>query len=77
MSHTRADASRVSTRSLRTAIFREAAAIVRADLSRPLTVQEVAQRVATSPRQLRRAFSEIGGTGFRAYLLSERMARAA
>ena len=58
-------------------IFDEAVAIVEAELSRPITVDEVARRAATSPRQLRRAFSEIGGVSFRSFLTNARMARAA
>jgi AraC family transcriptional regulator, regulatory protein of adaptative response / methylphosphotriester-DNA alkyltransferase methyltransferase len=67
---------RRSTRELRTAIFREAAAVVEAEFARPITLEEVARRVATSPRQLRRAFSEVGGTSFRSFLTSVRMGRA-
>lgn len=51
--------------------------MIEAELSRPITVDEVARRVATSPRQLRRAFSEIGGVSFRSFLTGVRMARAA
>ena len=68
---------RPSTQDHRRAIFREAAAIVQAELAGPITADEVARRVASSPRQLRRAFSEIGGMSFRRFLTSARMARAA
>jgi AraC family transcriptional regulator, regulatory protein of adaptative response / methylphosphotriester-DNA alkyltransferase methyltransferase len=69
--------ARPSTRQLRVSLYRDAAAIVREEFARPLTLDEVARRVATSPRQLRRAFAEVGGTSFRSYLLAVRMARAA
>jgi AraC family transcriptional regulator of adaptative response / methylphosphotriester-DNA alkyltransferase methyltransferase len=58
-------------------IFHEAIAIVEAEFPRPITVYEVARRVATSPRQLHRAFSEVGGVSFRSFLMSVRMAHAA
>jgi AraC family transcriptional regulator, regulatory protein of adaptative response / methylphosphotriester-DNA alkyltransferase methyltransferase len=68
---------RPSTRELQRRILCEAVTIVRAEFSRPLTVDELARRTATSPRQLHRAFSEVGGTGFRAYLAKVRMRHAA
>jgi AraC family transcriptional regulator of adaptative response / methylphosphotriester-DNA alkyltransferase methyltransferase len=68
---------RAATQELRTALFREASAIVRAELARPITLTEVSRRVASSPRQVRRAFAEIGGTTFRAFLAEVRMRRAA
>jgi AraC family transcriptional regulator of adaptative response / methylphosphotriester-DNA alkyltransferase methyltransferase len=69
--------ARPATRRLRVALYREATAIVREDVASSLTLDEVARRVATSPRQLRRAFAEVGGTSFRSYVLATRMARAA
>jgi AraC family transcriptional regulator of adaptative response / methylphosphotriester-DNA alkyltransferase methyltransferase len=68
---------RPSTRDLRAAIFEEAVAIMRAELGRRLALEELSRRVATSPRQLRRAFSETAGTGFRSYLARLRMEEAA
>jgi transcriptional regulator GlxA family with amidase domain len=68
---------RTSTEASRIALFREAAAIVDADPSRPITLDRVAQQVSSSPRQLRRAFSEVGGTTFGKYMRELRMARAA
>ena len=68
---------RPSTHELRIRIFQEAAHIVAAEFARPITAEEVARRVATSPRQLRRAFSEISGDSFRVYLRRVRMACAA
>ncbi len=68
---------RSSTREVRRAIFREAAAIVEGEFARQITVEQVAARVASSPRQLRRAFAEAGGMSFRSYLTQVRMRRAA
>jgi AraC family transcriptional regulator of adaptative response / methylphosphotriester-DNA alkyltransferase methyltransferase len=61
---------------LRAAIFRDATAILRTELDRPLDVAELARRVATSPRQLQRAFRDVGGTSCREYLMQARMVRA-
>jgi two-component system response regulator YesN len=61
----------------RRALYEEARALMRAELDRDLSVQEVARRIATSPRQLQRAFSEVGGTTFRASLRELRMLEAA
>ena len=69
--------TRPATHQQRLDIFHEAVAIVEAEFSRPIAVDEVARRVATSPRQLHRALGEIGGVSFRSALTSVRMARAA
>jgi AraC-like DNA-binding protein len=42
-----------------------------------LTLDDIARRVASSRRQLQRAFAEIGRTTFREHLAKVRMARAA
>jgi AraC family transcriptional regulator of adaptative response / methylphosphotriester-DNA alkyltransferase methyltransferase len=68
---------RPATFELRAAIFSEAVSIVAAEYARPITAEDVSRRVASSPRQLRRAFAEIGGTGFRAFLQDIRMTEAA
>ncbi|MDQ3933166.1 MAG: helix-turn-helix transcriptional regulator [Actinomycetota bacterium] len=68
---------RRSTRELRATIFREAAAIVEREFAAHITVEEVAPRVASSPRQLRRAFAEAAGMSFRSYLGTVRTNRAA
>jgi transcriptional regulator GlxA family with amidase domain len=47
------------------------------DYARDLGPDEVARRVATSRRQLRRVFAEIGGTTFSEYLTRVRLERAA
>ena len=58
-------------------ISEEAEAIIGAELREDLTLPGLARRLATSPRQLQRAFSENGRAGFRSYLCRERMTRAA
>jgi transcriptional regulator GlxA family with amidase domain len=68
---------RESTQELRTAIFEEGATLVRAECDGPITANELARRLATSPRQMRRSFAEAGGTSFRSCLLEARMERAA
>ena len=73
----RPPASRPSTHESRAAIFRDAVAILEREFPYPLTVEEIARRVASSPRQLQRAFAEVGGVGFRTLLARIRMARAA
>jgi AraC family transcriptional regulator of adaptative response / methylphosphotriester-DNA alkyltransferase methyltransferase len=69
--------AREATRRARQAIYREAVAIVAAEHARPLTLHDVARRLATSPRQLQRAFAAMAGVGFRTHLRQVRMARAA
>ena len=68
---------RRATQEFHAELYREAAAIVQVEFASPLTIESVARRVASSPRQLRRVFSEAGETSFRAYLRGVRMARAA
>jgi AraC-like DNA-binding protein len=68
---------RESTRQARLAIFRAAAEIVASEFAQPLTIEDVAVRVAVSPRQLQRIFTEVRGVGFRTYLAGIRMSRAA
>jgi AraC-like DNA-binding protein len=68
---------RSSTRERRRAVFRDAAAIVVARYSEPLTVDEISRLVASSPRQLRRAFTEEGGLSFREFVAGVRMRNAA
>ena len=58
-------------------ISEEAEAIIGAELREDLTLTGLAHRLATSPRQLQRAFSENGRAGFRSYLCRERMTKAA
>ena len=60
----------------RRALFEEAAAIVALEYPDRLELAMVARRLATSPRQLQRAFAEAGQTSFRTYLRTVRMERA-
>jgi transcriptional regulator GlxA family with amidase domain len=61
----------------RTNLFEEAALIVEAEYGSELGLDDVARRVASSRRQLQRAYSEIGQTTFRGHLTKVRMERAA
>jgi transcriptional regulator GlxA family with amidase domain len=51
--------------------------IVENEYASDLSLDDIAHRVASSRRQLQRAYSEIGGTTFREHLTSVRMDRAA
>ncbi len=73
----RSAAKRPATVHRRRALFLEAAAIIDAEYSAKLALDDVARRVATSRRQLQRAFAEAGETSFRTYLHRVRMDRAA
>jgi transcriptional regulator GlxA family with amidase domain len=68
--------ARPATREARHAIFTDAVEIIAAEYSRPIRVEEISRRVATSPRQLQRVFADIGGRGFRAHVRAVRMAHA-
>jgi transcriptional regulator GlxA family with amidase domain len=68
---------RETTKQAYGSIFDEATEILASEFSRPNKVEDVARRVATSPRQLQRVFAEMHGLGFRAYLRRVRMSRAA
>ena len=70
------DAKRQSTMDRRRALYQEAAKVIRDDYSLQLSLGALARRVATSRRQLQRAFAEAGETSFRSYLQRVRMARA-
>jgi AraC family transcriptional regulator of adaptative response / methylphosphotriester-DNA alkyltransferase methyltransferase len=71
------DAKRPATVERRRALFEDAAEIVRSEYPQPLALDDVARRVASSRRQLQRAFAEAGETTFRTYLQKVRMIRAA
>jgi AraC family transcriptional regulator, regulatory protein of adaptative response / methylphosphotriester-DNA alkyltransferase methyltransferase len=58
-------------------LYRESCAIVLRHYRRPLTVAVVARALASSPRQVQRAFAEVGGTSFSAYLREVRLRNAA
>ena len=68
---------RPATISLRTSLFDDAVAIVEAEYANDLSLDDIARRVASSRRQLQRAYSEIGKTTFREHLTAVRMDRAA
>jgi AraC family transcriptional regulator, regulatory protein of adaptative response / methylphosphotriester-DNA alkyltransferase methyltransferase len=61
----------------RTSLFEEATAIVEREFASDLSLDDIARRVASSRRQLQRAYAEIGGTTFREHLTGVRMERAA
>jgi transcriptional regulator GlxA family with amidase domain len=66
-------AARASTRVRRRALFEEAAAIIALEHPQGVELADLARRVATSPRQLQRAFAEAGQPGVRAYVRRMRM----
>ena len=70
-------AKRPTTVQRRRALFLEAAAIIDSEYQEKLPLDDLARRVATSRRQLQRAFAEAGETSFRSYLQKVRMERAA
>src|SRR5215216_4707693 len=68
---------RSSTIRHRTSLYEEATAIVESEFSADLSLDDIARRVASSRRQLQRAYAEIGRTTFREHLTAIRMERAA
>jgi AraC family transcriptional regulator, regulatory protein of adaptative response / methylphosphotriester-DNA alkyltransferase methyltransferase len=68
---------RTTTIRLRTSLFEEATDIVDHEYGSDLSLDEIARRVASSRRQLQRAYAEIGGTTFRDHLTRVRMEKAA
>src|SRR4051794_41513083 len=67
---------RSTTITLRSSLFREATAIVESEYGADLALDDIARRVATSRRQLQRAYAEVGDTTFREHLTKVRMERA-
>jgi len=61
----------------RTSLFQDAVAIVEQEYASELSLDDIAHRVASSRRQLQRAYAEIGDTTFREHLTRVRMERAA
>jgi AraC family transcriptional regulator of adaptative response / methylphosphotriester-DNA alkyltransferase methyltransferase len=61
----------------RTSLFEDAARIVDGEYGANLSLDDIAHRVASSRRQVQRAFAEIGNTTFREHLTKVRMERAA
>ena len=68
---------RSTTIRLRTSLYREATDIVAREYAADLSLDDIARRVASSRRQLQRAYAEIGGTTFRDHLTRVRMQKAA
>jgi transcriptional regulator GlxA family with amidase domain len=68
---------RPSTLRLRTSLFADATAIVEREFAQDVALDDIARRVASSRRQLQRAYQEIGDTTFRRHLTAVRMDRAA
>ena len=68
---------RPATVELRSSLFEDATAIVEREYAADLSLDDIARRVASSRRQLQRAYAEIGNTTFRDHLTRVRMDRAA
>ncbi len=67
---------RPTTSALHRALFADAAAIVEREFAYDLTLDALAARIATSRRQLQRAYATAGETTFRAHLARVRMDHA-
>jgi transcriptional regulator GlxA family with amidase domain len=68
---------RPATVQLRTSLYEDAVHIVEDEYATELSLDDIARRVASSRRQLQRAYAEIGDTTFREHLTAVRMDRAA
>ena len=68
---------RPATVALRTSLFEDATAIVEREFASELALDDIARRIASSRRQLQRAYAEVGHTTFREHLTRVRMERAA
>lgn len=68
---------RTATIHLRRSLFEDATAIVAREYGSDLSLDDIARRVASSRRQLQRAYREVGATTFREHLTAVRMDRAA
>ena len=68
---------RPATVRLRKSLYDDAKAIVEQEYASELSLDDIARRVASSRRQLQRAYSEVGDTTFRDHLTRVRMSRAA
>jgi AraC family transcriptional regulator, regulatory protein of adaptative response / methylphosphotriester-DNA alkyltransferase methyltransferase len=67
---------RTGTVARRRALFDEAAEIIEREYANQIELDDVARRLATSRRQLQRAFAEAGATSFRTHVAKVRMRRA-
>src|SRR3954451_11100661 len=74
---TRTPVQRRLTTAHRSALLRDALAVMERDYAQPLQLEDVARRIATSRRQLQRCFAEHGDGSFRECLTGLRMAHAA
>jgi AraC-like DNA-binding protein len=68
---------RPETASARQRLYLLTRVVIARHYRRELTLAEVAQALASSPRQLQRAYEQFGGMTFREDLLARRMAVAA
>jgi AraC family transcriptional regulator, regulatory protein of adaptative response / methylphosphotriester-DNA alkyltransferase methyltransferase len=68
---------RPATVEYRSTLYADATAIVEREYASDLSLDAIARRVASSRRQLQRAYAEIGDTTFREQLTRVRMDRAA
>jgi AraC-like DNA-binding protein len=68
---------RPATVALRSSLYEDAVAIVFREYASDLSLDDIARRVASSRRQLQRAYTEVGKTTFRDHLTAVRMDRAA
>ena len=69
-------AVRPTTAERRRQLFNEAVELIERDFARDLDLADVARSIATSRRQLQRAFAEVGRTSFRERLTAVRMRHA-
>ena len=67
---------REGTAERREELYSEAMALIARDYARDLQLDDVARALATSRRQLQRAFAEVGATSFRDELAKVRMHHA-
>src|SRR3954463_13116252 len=67
---------RDGTAERREQLYREAMGLIASDYARNLHLEGVARALATSRRQLQRAFAEVGNTSFRDELAKVRMHHA-
>jgi len=68
---------RPATLTTRSALLRDARAVMEADYAADLALDDVARRIATSRRQLQRCFAELEDDSFRRCLARIRMRHAA
>ena len=76
MPRTLAVPCRPTTIARRRDLFEEAVEIIEREYDRDLELEDLARRIATSRRQLQRAFAEVGRTSFREHLAGVRMRHA-